>query len=289
MSYKKIIPIIICLLFIPINIKAESLINQNGIEISEEELENFLKVYSYEHIMVMDEEKYEKAQSLNYDNVLKTDKYIETIYNPHLNITTERELTESEYENYVPLIEMDNLGNVANPNLNSGSMSMETTAKKMSMTFAAGSYWNTATLTATWKYLPTTRSFDVIGFYGVDFNFRNGSQEGEQIYIDTNDNYNVINYSWNGTNIKKFNNGFGISMNLVNPTIQFLQLYIECDMSALDTHPELFGSYQHAVANLTLTQSQNYTLGGSGLGGVFIYPYNISSKLDGMSGLPMYF
>ena len=50
------------------------------------------------------------------------------------------------------------------------------------------------------------------------------------------------------------------------------------------------GVYEHAInSGVTLAQSQNYTLGHAGLGGVFVYPYNISAKYDGMSGLQMDF
>ena len=154
------------------------------------------------------------------------------------------------------------------------------------MSFTGGTTWNYATLTASWKYIPTTRVFDVIGFRGDGFSFRNGSQEGSQMYIDASGNYQSIYYSWNGTNIKKFSDGFGISMNLVNPTIQALALDAACDVKAIDDYPIIFGAYEHAVnSSVTLAQSQNYTMSGAGLGSVFAYPYSISSKYDGMSGV----
>lgn len=256
---------------------AESITNINGIVISEEEYNNFLKVHTHEYIMTMSEEKYEKLKSLDYSNVETETKYIETTYNPSLMLTTERELTKEEY---------DNFGISSNARLNDGAQTTETTAKELILALVGGTTWNYVSVTATWKYIPTTRSFDVIGFRGYGFDFREGSQEGEQIYI-LNNTYTVIDYAWNGTNIQKHDNGFGISMNIVNSDITDLQLTAECDISPTIAHPEIFTSYQHAISSVSLAQSQNYTLGGAGLGEVFVYPYSISQKYDGMSGLSL--
>ena len=272
----------------PLGVRAESITNSNGIIISEEEYNDFIKLYSHAHIMTMDEDEYERLLTLDYDNVISETKYVATTYNPSLGLTTETELSKYEYDNFI--IPEAGMENVNNPNLNGGSMSMETTAKQLTMAFSAGSTWHHVILTASWKYLPTTRVFDVIGFNGDGFTIRNGSQSGTQMYIDANGDYQDISYSWNGTNIKRFDNGYGISMNLVNPTIQALVLDTYCDLKADVTHPSLNGAYEHAInSGVTLAQSQNYTLGHAGLGGVFVYPYNISAKYDGMSGLQMDF
>lgn len=256
----------------PLFSKAESIINAKGIEISEEEYNNFLKIHTHEYIMTMNQEKYEKLKSLDYSNVIKDTKYYTSAYNQHLNLTTEREITKEEYENFG-----------ISPLLDSEADSIESTVKMLDLSVLGGTTWNYADLTATWKGIPSTRAFDVIGIRGYGLEFRDGSQVGEQTYT-LNGEYQTIYYKWNGTNIKRFDNGFGISMNIVNSNIGFLQLTVECDVTPTIAHPTLFGSYQHAVSNTTLAQSQNYTLGGGGLGDVFIYPYSISQKYDGMSG-----
>ena len=259
---------------LPINTFAESIINNNGIEISEEEYNNFLKIHTPEYIMIMNEEKYEKLKSLDYSDIEITENYIESVYNPNLGIITEREMTEEEYENYNPIM----------PILDSKGASGETSAKKISMAILGGSTYNHVTLTATWKGIPATRSFDVIGVRGYGVSFRNGSQSGEQIY-KLNGEIKAVDYAWNGTNIQRHDNGFGISMNIVNDSITALQLAVDCDVTPTLTEPGIFGSYQHAVKSLSLADSQNYTLGASGLGGVFVFPYSISQKYDGMTGL----
>jgi len=259
----------------PILTFAESITNINGIVISEEEYNNFLKVHSHEYIMTMNEEKYDKLKSLDYSNVVTETKYVATTYNPSLNLTTEQELTKYEY---------DNFNNGASSRVADGGQSYETTAKRIVMAVLGGTTWNYVSLTATWKYIPTCRSFDVIGFRGDGFEFRDGSQNGTQIYI-LDDTYTMIDYSWNGTNIKRFDDGYGISMNIVNSDIVALQLEAEADIKQVEDYPSILSSYQHAVGSVTLAQSQNYTLGGAGLGSVFVYPYSISQKYDGMSGV----
>lgn len=273
-NVKLIIAALICLVIFPVFTSAESIINNNGIVITEEEYNNFEKVFTHARIMTMSEEQYEKYKTLDYSNITKEEKYIETTYNRSLNLTTERELTKEEYDNYPS----------PNSRLASDSQYYESTAKRLSLVLMGGSTYNYVTLNVNWKYIPTTRSYDVIGFRGYDFEFRDGSQIGEQIYY-LDGSYHVINYAWDGTNIKRFDNGFGISMNIVNSDIDELQLYTECDVEPTSNYPAIYGSYQHAVNSVSLANSQNYTLGGSGLGNVFVFPYSISQKYDGMTGV----
>jgi len=266
---------LISILFIfPITINAESITNNNGVVISEQEYNDFLKIYDSEYIMNMSETKYNKLKEVDFNDITTTSKYIETVYNPNLQLTTEKEITKSEFDNYNPIM----------PLLDNGSATYETTAKRIIMSIVGSSTWNYVTVALTWKGIPSTRSFDVIGVRGYGLEFRDGSQTGEQIYT-LDGNYTVIDYAWNGTNIQKHDNGFGISMNIVNSDITSLQAVVDCDVKATITHPTVYASYQHAVDNVTLAQSQNYTLGGAGLGSVFVYPYSISQKYDGMSGI----
>jgi len=254
--------------------RAESITNNNGIVISEEEYNDFLQVYDHNYIMHMSETKYNKLKTLDFDNLTKETKYIETVFNPSLQLTTEREITKEEYDNFNPVM----------PLLDDAGVSTETNAKILDMTIIGGTTWNWVTTGVSWKYIPVARSYDVVGFYGVGFDFGEGTQSGEQIYT-LDGNYTTIDYAWNGTNIKKFSNGFGISMNIVNSDITTLQLLVECDVSPNMTSPSIYTSYQHAISDVTLAQSQNYTLGSTGLGGVFVFPYSISQKYDGMSGV----
>lgn len=259
-------------LFMPFIINAESITNNNGIVISEEDYNNFRKVYDHDYIMNINIKKFQKLKTLNFEDITSQTKYFELVYNRDLNLTTEREITKEEYERINP------------HRLPCREAVYENQVKKLNMSIIGAPTWNYVVVSSTWKGIPSTRSFDVNGIRGFDFDFRNGSQEGEQKYT-LNGQLKTISYSWNGTNIKRFSNGFGISMNIVNSDITFLQYMVECDVKALDTHPSIFASSQHAHRKLSLADSQNYTLGGAGLGGVFVFPYNISIKYDGMTGV----
>ncbi len=275
MKNVKFLLIVLCLVFIiPIITKAETITNNNGIVITETEYNNFLKIYDHDYIMNMSLEKFNKLKSLDYDDVVTETKYIETTYNQSLNLVTEREITKEEFENYNPVM----------PLLDDGSDSHSTQVKSIVLSITGGSVWNYAVLIANWKGIPATRSYDVIGFRSFGFEYRLGSQGGEQIYT-LNDEREIISYAWNGTNIKRFDDGFGISMNIVNSDITSLTLTIDCDIKATIEHPSIAGSYQHAQSNLSLADSQNYTLSIAGLGDVFLYPYSIAQKYDGMSGV----
>ncbi len=258
----------------PIVTNAKSFVNNNGIIISEEEYQNFLKMYSPEYIMVMNQEEYKKAQSIDYNNVETETKYIASTYNQHLNLTTEKEITEAEYNNYSE--------SLISPNADSASH--ETQVKKITLGVMRSTPYSAVQFTATWKGIPANRSFDVIGLRGDGFGFRNGSQVGKQIYT-LNGKYEMIDYAWNGTNIKRFDNGYGISMNIVNSNITTLQLTLGCDIIDEATYPAIYGSYQHAQKNLSLADSQNYTLEYGGIGNVFMFPYSIAQKYDNMSGI----
>jgi hypothetical protein len=266
---------ILILVLCPIVSHAKNIINENGIEITEGDYNNFIKIHSHEFIMRMDAEKYNHLKELDFTTLKTETKYIVSTYNPNLKLSTSREITEEEFNKF----------DISKENIEvRGSDYNETTSKRLAMSIVKGTAWDYVTLDLAWKKIPSTRSFDVIGFYADGMSPRNGSQHGEQAYT-VNGQYNRIQYSWNGTNIKKFNNGYGISMNIVNNSnLQSLRCSTWADMYVTSNHGSLFGSYQHAVTNLTLANSKNYTLGSAGLGGVFIYPLNISQKYDGMAG-----
>lgn len=259
--------------FFPMLTYAEPIINNNGVVISEEEYENFLKVHTPEYIMTMTQEKYEKLKSFDFNNIKTDSIYVKSTYNDALKLTTEEEITEEEFNNFDIM-----------PMLNSDGTEGSSVAKSLTMALLGGDYWNYVILGAVWKGVPKVRSFDVIGFYGDSFEFRNGSQTGEQNY-GYNGKYSTIHYDWNGNNTKRFDTGFGISMNIVNNDIDYLELEAECDVTPTANHGTIFGSYQHATTNMTLAKSQNYTLGVGGLGDVFIFPIEIVARYDDMFGL----
>ena len=136
--------------------------------------------------------------------------------------------------------------------------------------------------TALWKIMPAVRSFDVNGIRLSNMEVVNGTQQGKQVYT-LNGTTDFVQYNFNGTNIKNLSNGFGISMNLLNSNVTYLESTIDSSLGILAYPAGLFASYQHAIEDVSLATSQNYTIG-VGLGDVFVFNNGIGSKYDGMEG-----
>ena len=125
--------VLISIIFIFPNLThAESITNNKGVVISEQEYNDFLNVYDSNYIMNMSEEKYNKLKEFNFDDITKSTKYVETVYNQSLKLTTEREITEEEYNNYYGV----------SPLLDDDAASHETQVKKIVMAVIGGTTWN---------------------------------------------------------------------------------------------------------------------------------------------------
>ena len=134
-----------------------------------------------------------------------------------------------------------------------------------------------------WLVTPATKSFDVTamridGGYVVE-----GSQDGTQLYWKDG-SYSHVTYAWNGTNIRKLDNGFGISMNLVNGASYF-ETDISANVISTSQNAVAYGTYQHAVTDVTLDQSQSYTISHNGLGRVLNFTNSVYNLYDGMTGV----
>ena len=138
-----------------------------------------------------------------------------------------------------------------------------------------------------WKKEPVNKSFDVIAFRWTgnvnayaDTNF--ASQDYKQYSSQVNPP--TIEYSKTSKNYKRFNNGIGISQNLVDEGkffVNVLRIDVSCQGSV-----KLYGTYQHAQGDLSLTKSQSYTLSNAGLGNVLYYSNSqIRNTYDGMQGV----
>lgn len=255
----------------------KTIVNNQNVIITETDYNNILKTHPEGYIMNMSQEQYDYLRRLDYSNIKTETKYLETTTNYNLGTTTERELTESEYNN----INEDNVYSI-----NGNTNYIETTYKKLTLSVTTpSSTIHGFTMTCNWKIAPAVRSFDVIGVRFHNYEVVGGSQNGMQTY-KVNGSYKYVSYSATGTNIKVLDNGFGISMNVVDDHVT--ELYMTIDASAAKTSSTswgIYGSYQHAKENVSLATSKSYTIGGAGLGSVFVWPYNTSIKYDGMNGV----
>ena len=160
----------------------------------------------------------------------------------------------------------------------------QTTYKKISFIKASlGNNGYRLTVYTQWLITPVTQSYDVTAMRVDDAYVVDGSQDGTQVYIK-NGTVQSVNYSPNGTNIRKADNGFGISMNLVNGGTEF-ETDISANVVATSQYATAYGTYQHAVTDVTLDASQSYTISHNGFGDVVNFATGVQNKYDGMAGV----
>ena len=285
MKIRFVISAFLIILFVPFGfVKAQNIsdnisyiTNQNGVRISMTDYNLLINIYSNAYIQTMTSEGYEnfKAKNININNLVKSEKYYKTEIDHLNNVVTNTEVTENEFNNY-------------NPNIQTLSVSnfVETQYKKLSLTLSDNhNGYGDIFVGILWKMIPSTRAFDVIAVRYVGMTDVDGTQWGKQIW-GTNGNYTYVNYGWNGTNINRQDNGFGISMNITNDsTINYLENYIESAVQFTGNFQWAGASYQHATSNTTLAQSKSYTLAEDGKNGVILFTGNIGSKYDNMPGV----
>lgn len=285
MKIRFVIAAFLIILFVPFGfVKAQNIsdnisyiTNQNGVRISMTDYNLLTNIYSDAYIQTMTNEDYEnfKAKNININNLVKSEKYYKTEIDHLNNVVTNTEVTENEFNNY-------------NPNIQTLSVSnfVETQYKKLSLTLSDNhNGYGDIFVGLLWKMIPSTRSFDVIAVRYVGMTDVDGTQYGRQIW-GTNGNYSYVEYGWNGTNINRQDNGFGISMNITNDsTINYLENYIESAVEFTGNFQWAGASYQHATSNTTLAQSKSYTLAENGKNGVILFTGNIGEKYDNMPGV----
>lgn len=285
MKIRFVIAAFLIILFVPFGfVKAQNIsddisyiTNQNGVRISMTDYNLLTNIYSDAYIQTMTSEGYEnfKAKNININNLVKSEKYYKTEIDHLNNVVTNTEVTENEFNNY-------------NPNVQTLSVSnfVETQYKKLSLTLSDNhNGYGDIFVGLLWKMIPSTRSFDVIAVRYVGMTDVDGTQWGRQIW-GTNGNYSYVEYGWNGTNINRQDNGFGISMNITNDsTINYLENYIESAVEFTGNFQWAGASYQHATSNTTLAQSKSYTLAENGKNGVILFTGNIGEKYDNMPGV----
>jgi len=157
-----------------------------------------------------------------------------------------------------------------NPGLPPTSQSHSTSAKTVQI--AAGCITDRCyvDIQNTWHESPYIRSWDNIGAFLDDVNLI--SHDGTYVYSTSGINW----YS----NLKT-TNGVGNSVKLPDTGENII-----IDMAfTVGKGGTVYGSYQHAMQNTTLANSQNYTLDILGYGNAFSYYGTAIGVYDGMNGV----
>ncbi|MDE6292412.1 MAG: hypothetical protein K2L98_01890 [Bacilli bacterium] len=131
----------------------------------------------------------------------------------------------------------------------------------------------TVSVTVTWKTIPKTRSYDVIG----------ARFSGNKL-IDVDYTKAISTTKTNSsTDVKKLDNGFGVSVLLPNTGTTFIvnQGY------TVTKGGTIYASYQHAKRTISLANSKNYTISKDGYGGVFKFSGTAANVYDAMRGVSL--
>lgn len=191
-------------------------------------------------------------------------KYFKTTYDNIGNIISNVEISETEYFS-TQIVPYD--------------ANITTEYKQLSISVSGG----VVKIECTWKMTPKVRSFDVIALRGENVLFNSNVIQGKQIYVKEGST-SFVKYNVNSSNTKIFGNGVGISMNLVDDASDY-RLSLSIPYSITGNNPIIYGSYQHAVRNVSLNTSQKYLLNAKGYGKVILFDNPVNSYYDGMSGV----
>lgn len=261
---KKIIMTISILLvmIISTNVKAATL--------TEEEYTRLRNVFSDARISLMSDEDAARYLSYDLEHTNKVSKYYRVTETTNGTITTE--------------VSKEEATNAANSNISTIATYYSTSYKNIEIsTTSIGSNKYLVYLTNDWLITPRVKSYDVIAMRTEDSTISSGSQRGVQMYT-TNGISDVINYSYNGTNMVLSSNGFGISMNLVDAASGFT-CEIQAIVEATSQWAKVYGSYQHAMTAVTLSKSKSYTISHNGYGKVINFATAVQNDYDNMQGV----
>ena len=128
------------------------------------------------------------------------------------------------------------------------------------------------TLTATWSITPTVNSYDVIGFRPTSATIT-AIGTGKV----TGNGYSV---TYPASAAQQSGTGFGHSVLLGGVTNMKATTYMYCTPSGT-----VYGSYQHAMSNISLANSKKYTIGAGGYGYVFNFYGAAVGKYDNAVGV----
>lgn len=246
-------------------------VNNVKAEISEDEYAELREIFSEARLSIMSDAEKEELVNGN----LTIDEKIYQITKTVNDTYTYSEIDSDLYETL-----MDNYNNGITPM----DAYHETSYKRIQIidNYIGGNTHSILVYTQ-WLVTPATKSYDVTamridGGYIVD-----GTQDGTQTFWK-NGEYDYVDYSWNGTNIRKSDNGFGISMNLVDGASYF-ETDISANVISTSQNSVAYGTYQHAVTDVSLSQSQSYTISHNGLGDVLNFATSVHNYYDRMAGV----
>lgn len=264
-----------------------------GYELTEEQYNNLKRGFSETAIYTMPDD---------IADIYKNDKTLYTVSTNYY-VKTDIEYIEdeiiSETDTLVSREEYDSVNKASvlssTPNYSpcSGLSKYETTYKKITITVGcSGSISRkSVTLTTNWKIIPSVKSYDVMVIAPGKTSMQLPTDGTTKFYGSQKYNDKTINYNSTSGNFKVCNkngllkSGVGLSTNISDSATRDLQCSMTVFFYNNDSYFPVYGSYQHATKNVTLSQSQNYEINVLGMGGVILFDEDVAGYYDDTKGV----
>lgn len=296
MSFKK--KFLFCLgvfIFCPLFVNADVIVNDNGVEFSEEEYSYLLQFYKEPVLDKMTEEQYEYEMEHIFSKVSDNEIYVEekTYYDENGNVESviTSEITEEEYNSDVSMPMSTNANGYCGSTYSPQSC-WQSNYQKITLTaYLQGINYYRLTLNNEWKSIPSVKSFDVLGIMWNNGSFNLANIQAYQ-YFNSGNGLESVNYSYpDGTNtVYKTNGnyqGAANAQNIVNSVVSDLENTLILDGTLTGTF-KFWGSYQHSIAPSSMLQhALDFTFGLGGYGNVFNFGQYAIINYENLPGVTL--
>ncbi len=263
--------------------------NELGLELTEKEYDNVVKYISEDELDMFSTEEINYIMSDVEANIDDSEiTYVKTTYET---VDGKQEVVNEEYISEEEMMDSLNVRNVDLSRVSTFSLATRKDTVQTNMKFIEMNMYSVAasvkkvTLNCTWLSIPQCKSFDVVAFRPNAYSYvcdivKTDNTIGYQYYDG-----NTITYKYNNDNIKYTSGGVGLSTNIVDSVSSSLKVTFSTTFATKADPFTVYGTYQHAVNNVTQAQSQSYSISSSGMGGVLNFSSSVYSKYDKTPGL----
>lgn len=247
-------------------------VNFYGITITNEEYNTLLNLgFNEDEIYYMTEDVYNENKDLDATLLVQNEKYYKTLYTYLNGETASVEVSKSEYDNQNSVVPRG---------------TVETSYKKMVSTLSQNGSYFRYKVSVSWKNIPSTRSYDIIGI---------GFRDPVYIYSPVYFNYYSCDTSANcGTSTqyydrKKTSTGGSVVYKVPNSLISLsANLYYDVakNTSSTITRLDMYADYAHATSNISASNAANHliTYNGIELGSNISYYDGIPCAISSWNG-----
>ncbi|MGN0414647.1 MAG: hypothetical protein ACI4FX_04055 [Agathobacter sp.] len=264
--------------------------NDKGMTLTKEEYNQLMQYMDEDELIIFTEDEINYLLSDLDKNIIDQQQvYVMTtsqIVDGEAQIINEEFLSEKEMQDQLNLRNVSlEKGGVSTWSYDDRTASRTTSMKQLTMNmYDVQAQVYKVSLTCKWLTLPQTRSYDVIAFRpGTSFtpnSLGSSNMNGYQIYDG-----NTITYNYTSSNFKTSTSGVGLSVNLKNDVSKSLSVKLDVAFASGNDPFTVYGAYEHAVQDVTLAQSQKYSISSGGMGKVIAFNSSVADYYDNTQGL----